>query len=615
MKNFKRKLAGFLVFAMVLGIMAPGVVAQAADSAVPEVEFNLLDETATLKNASGYTVEYADSAVKVTASGSALTYSNAAKAIKDTAWEEVEKGADTIDLSWVGKKKDVWLVFKFTKKGADTTYVVKKVAAQPTIKVGFTASTESAVKVPKTQVEVTADKLVGDGETGFLFFYDATDKNNPVVLTPSSVQYKKGVNGKWNYVDEKAADVPESASARATTKSVDLKDALPGFKAKGATLYFQSFANTEAWPSKEVKYSYKKQANAPKIKIDVLKQTVTFKAGQEYKVVVDDQETQEDWIKVDKIAAYKNERNKIDPVVLTSLATKTDVSGSAVDVKETLSEDDIYGTEAASAKSIVIKVRTAGTTTKMPSKAYKVNVKVISGGADVVEIKTGTSASVMVDYKVPYNSAKGVVVTNNSKINYEIAYVPSGESITSKTKWTKLKANSTKPGTANIKVGTDPKKGQFDPKNPGTLYVRMQGDKKAVELGGKATTFDMANLSVKTPHLVSTAAVTTTGASIEVAAVDTIKATIPASGGAVAELTKVEQEVVFEDVTHTGTSDSITVTPKASSKNSDITVDKIVIAKDGKAKVSVSVKAGAKVGNTYTFKVNDREFKLIVEIK
>ena len=359
MKNFKRKLAGFLVFAMVLGIMAPGVVAQAADSAVPEVEFNLLDETATLKNASGYTVEYADSAVEVTASGSALAYSNEAKAIKDTAWEEVEKGADTIDLSWVGKKKDVWLVFKFTKKGADTTYVVKKVAAQPTIKVGFTASTESAVKVPKTQVDVTADKLVGDGETGFLFFYDATDKKNPVVLTPSSVQYKKGVNGKWNYVDEKAADVPESASARATTKSVDLKDALPGFKAKGATLYFQSFANTEAWPSKEVKYSYKKQANAPKIKIDVLKQTVTFKAGQEYKVVVDDQETQEDWIKVDKIAAYKNERNKIDPVVLTSLATKTDVSGSAVDVKETLSADDIYGTEAASAKSIVIKVRTA----------------------------------------------------------------------------------------------------------------------------------------------------------------------------------------------------------------------------------------------------------------
>ena len=31
MKNFKRKLAGFLVFAMVLGIMAPGVVAQAAE--------------------------------------------------------------------------------------------------------------------------------------------------------------------------------------------------------------------------------------------------------------------------------------------------------------------------------------------------------------------------------------------------------------------------------------------------------------------------------------------------------------------------------------------------------------------------------------------------------
>lgn len=62
MKNFKRKLAGFLVFAMVLGIMAPGVVAQAADSDAGSVSVNYSEERLNFTNlpSSAAAVQYGD---------------------------------------------------------------------------------------------------------------------------------------------------------------------------------------------------------------------------------------------------------------------------------------------------------------------------------------------------------------------------------------------------------------------------------------------------------------------------------------------------------------------------------------------------------------------------
>ena len=121
MKNFKRKLAGLLVFAMVLGIMAPGVVAQAADT-LPTVTFDLEKEQIEVENVGDYTVEYAEDTktTGLTTSGSSITEPNAIK-----EWDEatLKKGGKAIiDLSWATKKKDNTLVVRVTNDNKTYNY-------------------------------------------------------------------------------------------------------------------------------------------------------------------------------------------------------------------------------------------------------------------------------------------------------------------------------------------------------------------------------------------------------------------------------------------------------------------------------------------------------------
>ena len=72
MKGFRKKLAGLLVFAMVLGILTPGMTTTVKAADAPQIvsEVNLLDETITLESTSAAAIKYLalkDTEVKVNA--------------------------------------------------------------------------------------------------------------------------------------------------------------------------------------------------------------------------------------------------------------------------------------------------------------------------------------------------------------------------------------------------------------------------------------------------------------------------------------------------------------------------------------------------------------------
>ena len=183
MKNFKRKLAGFLVFAMVLGIMAPGVVAQAAEG----------DDT----SAAQYTVDphYGEELVYFTypASVGSIQYAEVKEnqeEAKVKSWEELEIGTVTkkkdgsvnaaVDISWV-KKKGSFLMFRFIEKETDKvlhTETIKTPAQATSLKAAVIATATTKAISSKIPVEVKEGMTVGDGETGYVVLYYAKAEEN-----------------------------------------------------------------------------------------------------------------------------------------------------------------------------------------------------------------------------------------------------------------------------------------------------------------------------------------------------------------------------------------------------------------------------------------------------
>lgn len=571
MKNLKKKLAGFLIFAMVLGIMAPSAVTVVQAGSDP-IEIDLVDEEATVLSYGNYDeVAYAEyNKGPVVASGNSIDVT-----IKD--WEKAE-GTD-IDLSWLSKKKDTTLVFRLTK-GKEVTYWAQPVKAQvSTLKVGFASNvSNAAIKSGKTSVEVPVNNLVGSEETGYLYFYTTAADKTVTVATPTSIYWKKGTSGTYTQI----------------MGSEDFAMQIAKFKAKGATLYFQIPGETDQWPSNEAKYSYKKQANAPAVKLDVTKHTITLKAGQEYKVVGADG-GQDKWVSVDEFHGVKDSKGK--------------VKVSAIQVEELLAKPatDSAIKNQIYEKELTVKVRTAANGSKgtIPSKTKTVKIEIVSGGATDIKIGVATSDAIQVSYTVPYKTDKGVTLTNTTDTAYEFAYVASGSTVTATTKWTKLAAvKSGKNGTAKITKNYD---------ENGSIFIRLPGDKTAVKLAGQATKFMMSNVKAVKQSVKSVMLKTVSGVTITNTTPDAITLTVASGTAANADVT------INVDYEFTGLVLDKATAPKIVTGSKWPTTVKATVPKigtDNKGTFTIVVNKGAAKGDTtVTYEIQNVKFsiKLVIE--
>lgn len=578
MKGFKRKLAGFLAFAMVLGLFAPGMTTtvKAADSVKTSmtIAVDLYEETmkigvsaAAAENFTYQYIELKNMDVKAITSGSALSISEENLKLKGTDWEDIvisqngSKYDSTIDLSWLSKTKDTALLIKATpvadkaSSAAAIEYRVVKFKAQDkNVKVGFTkdepAVSGSALPLAKN-VEltgVTPAGVEGDSDLGYFYFYTKNGTSYELIY-PDKVEWKKGTSGNYSEV------------VNTLGKKMQL------FKTKGATLYFQVKGKEDlnndtgsshkmegnenmefTWPSKEVKYSFKKQAAAPKVTVDPAKTTISVKAGQEYQILKSGTSVSGDlWIPVNSHGVTDSKgRTKVPKLTIFNLFSGKKTTGGAIDTTSYLSNDDIYS------GNIAIVVRTAATTKAIPSKQIKLKLDSLVATSTAIKwaFKGATTPeAITVGYKTPTNPASGIEVKNeNTTTDYEIAYIASGGSVDASTKWIKVKKAGTKPTVAKLTVAKD-----VTISTSGSILIRQVGEKANkskgtdAKLAGDWTEMKLAGL-VPLQKAVSVKAIDAKGATV--AAISSKEVTIKVAKSAVsgAAVEGIKLEFTYENL-------------------------------------------------------------------
>lgn len=537
MKNFKRKLAGLLVFAMVLGIMAPGVVAQAEGETPVQA---------------GYEIDYEEEVINFTlGTASAIQYAEASAYDDVKTWDGPDAGDGRVDISWVKKNKDVTLQYRFLDENAEPgSHGSITLKAQKSVYKVALIATATAPAVKKIPAVTAASQSAGGLETGYIIVYDG--KGSEGVIESEKVEWKKGANGEWR-------------------DASDLEGYLPKYKAKGATLYFRVKADN-AWPSKEVKFSYKKQANAPKLKADVSKLTIGLKAGQEYQVV---NQNDGKWInpETDMKLGAKEIKALTIPQLWSAKGT-TPGSGTAIDT-----------TSFYNGEPLKIKVRTAANSAKgtIPSKTFTLTVT------------ASTMASISdAGIKLGYDSEQGgYTITNNDKDNeYEYAFAVSEASIKMPTKWTKLKKN---PGTPKTIVVKDAK---ATANGTDLILIRKAGvkgnDKKSIKeyLASKYEKEELATIKANGATTLSGASIDGTNKDkFDAPVVDVDKFTVTVSGSAVSgAATKVDIKI---DMQNLSTKVTKITAPKAIG-DAKITATKL---EKGTATISIELPEGKSVSN------------------
>lgn len=591
MKNLKKKLAGFLIFAMVLGIMAPGMTVQAADEPKKkinaEIDYVNKEIHITLSDSiSGSAIYFADTKGTIDPAKEKTTTltEEQVDALKVKVWEDVPAETVTqasIDVSWVKEKTPTKIVFR-VGKGDDALYYALETPKQTEkLKVGMTNVTGSAT-IGRATVPLTSDEYtVGTEDEGYLFFYGSDNK--PVSV--SSIQWKKGGSGTWEKAD-----------------SGKLEKDLPKFKAKGTTLYFRKVED-DNWATAEVKFAYKKQAKEPKVTINESAYTVKFPKGAQY-IVVGKENVQDDtleWQSADnKTLNILKVGNPDDYLKIVDATTTTAITMEDLDLAN---------------GGLELWVRTAGTAKAIPSKIAKIDLNLVSPSS-VTVVATGAAASgtktgLYAQYKTYDKTTNPTVELSNYETEYTYEYAVSNKSDASDvTKWSKLAVAKTV-GTPKVaKIANKALSGKT------YLVVRPAGVKKA-DLAGKVTAVTLASIYAPTPSVKAIPTVTvkqhnTTGAAVTGFTVKAVTANaVYAVTGTAVSGTGIVVTVSIELEGLTKATTTFTVEAQNGLAVKALNGGK---AKDSKVEVEVTVPAGANDKTAAIIKIEGLELKLNLDI-
>ena len=354
MKQFKQLAALFLAFALVIGLFSQPTVVYAeetlvdTDLATDKVSVNYENERLEVTKTKGETVYY--------------TVKWAEKSHAKTYWDEAYNESDTkalIDFSNVSAAKEV-IFFLTTDK--DKKPIEIKIAAQETaLIVDFSGvantTVKSKVKVENDWTDLNAEtagyksfKPNSSNPWTYGFLNVAVGKGKDVkALTADEaktyLQFRKGTTGQWQSIT--ALDVRKYVAYGAQI-TFRIKPVNNPSVSTGSALVNLGRA------SKEVKVTYKKQANAPKVTINGVTKEIKLTKTHEYRVfnVSGSSITYGDWIKV---ADNHMDGKKVDKIYLKSLVS---ASGSAWNYNENNKGQGMQVRNAASDKGVASKIAT-----------------------------------------------------------------------------------------------------------------------------------------------------------------------------------------------------------------------------------------------------------------
>lgn len=388
MQGRKKKLLGFLLLLLMVAAVVPTIRAKAAGEGLQITEINYENETLT---------------VKTTNSDSYLYYSDEKKRTWEWAGEFPESGEFVLDISWVKKTKDYVMVFRGDK------------------------SDEISVTLPQQN-------------KSFKVTYNYKDECLRFTNDDKQAVY-------WRKADSTVWKPVTITDGKMDTQTLD---AFRRLYARGATLYLctwpvngTSASAAGVRPSKEVKFSLKKQATAPKLSVK-LPGTVAVTDKMEYQVAGAD--------------------------------TWTACSGKTLDLKEAAPE--AYYKETTPGKETRVYVRVAATEKALPSANATVTVRAQEAAPEPYQkddtketgqIESGLANAMTLKFtfhEVKETDADGKEVVKvekpSSKNPYEYTVVLKDEQLKDDAKWTAITSESVEIDSTKAPEGS-------------TVYIRKKG--------------------------------------------------------------------------------------------------------------------------------------------
>ena len=385
MKKYTKKAVAALAPVLAVSMLAPTVavsnVASAAEGDSTDVTAQVLYsvESLAVKTDAGKKIYVQEVKADGKAKGEAELYKKTELSTVDDS--DLGSGTSVIDIS------------EYTKKGANLqVYSDKDTANKVSVTLNKQATKVKAVN-KEGKIEFTVDSVTVSDDAIQWRTTNASWKNDNVDLTK---YYKRGAT---LYVRQAATD---SSAGKAK-----IDDGAPA--------------------SKEAKLKIAKQAKAPKVTMDPVKNTFKFPNNCEVKCTEIKGEPQDyDFVAIGTEKADKN------PTLETFLTGKKLVSSVAIGTT---------GGAVTSSYAAIFEVRTAATAKKPASKIAEVKVPwqpVVTVG-DTVSA-TGISYDVALNAKK--TQATGLVITNKSEAAYQYAVVKSTDDL-SNVKWKKVASKKT----------------------------------------------------------------------------------------------------------------------------------------------------------------------------
>lgn len=512
------------------------------------------------------TIDHTNEEIRIAVQpGATILYCDA----KKLDWMEaitMTEGSNTvavIDISWINRSKEFILGFKDASKTANDAMIqINLRPREESLKAGLSGQSVLIDKVVNKPLEVvypstyTIDSVCK--EYGYVYFYTGSGYAARYYEEYDNIEWKNGSDGEWRNFDE-------------------LNPAL--YANKGASLYFRIKSSGEekltssvdtqgvyvtngAPAGKEVRLSYTKLTNAPKVVLDGSDLTVGLRAGYEYRILPDG-----NWINV--VDAHANTLGRIEPVSLYSLYTAYDVKDSSKNEKFPFQY-----------QKFDIEVRIAATSKKPSSNIFDINV---------IAPQATQTTGIDITYALPYSKESGIMFSNSNPDSYQVALISSkycggvGSFDASKVDYTDVRWYTVKSGTkekpSSVKIPGSIYTGKNEIDQPILIYrIAPVKESKTVKqvIASKAVAVNLPTEVVQT-------------------ATDSVQSKVELVQGTVVE-GKIEV---------TTTNILVGATPKISApkKPTGVTITADKVKTDGKFTITVKISSSAKVVDSYKFTV------------
>lgn len=378
-----------------------------------------------------YTIDYANELVYVTSDDTiyyqVIKAADANTGLKATNWIEITAKKkennvkkSVIDFSALANTKETYIAITNDNTATAGDQVVTIKTLIKSVKATLNYTEES----PSDLYDIISTLTVAPITENAAIVSVPTTGDGAKTVEYYSIEWKRGANGNW----------AAGSSFDAVTWNA--------MKASNTTLYLRlnkygSGNDTVAFrASKEVKLKIPKAANAPSIKVDYTKNTVSIKNGMEFHL-----STASSWTQV--LTYNKNSENDASAYATPGSAVDTKVQKSTLSVSELLEKMNV----TAKGTDVTVLVRVSATSKKFASKTATVTFKTPAAAPTKLNAATfasgyaAASSGSSITLELKKYLGDSVTVTD-----YEYVICKAADAATAaadaKTKWTAFKSDS-----------------------------------------------------------------------------------------------------------------------------------------------------------------------------